>query len=338
MIRGPRRTLLLAAACVLLAAPTAHASPDQTLPPAQAPDGSTIDSAVRTDQGYLDLEVYSAAMDTVIPVKVLPARDDSRPAPTLYLLNGAAGGHGGSSWFDRTDVPEFFADKHVNIVIPIGGAGSYFTDWLRPDPVLGRMAWTTFLTRELPPIIDTALNTTKANAIAGISMAATSVFQLAIAAPGLYRAIGSYSGCIRTSDPLGQAMVAAVVARSRGDAANMWGPPQDPAWTVNDPFLNAEKLRGTALYISTGTGLPGRFDTPISPGIDGDPNKYLDRLAVGGGVEAVTRYCVQTFGQRLAELGIPATVVIRPTGTHSWGYWQDELHDSWPLLAATLDL
>ena len=37
--------------------------------------------------------------------------------------------------------------------------------------------------------------------------------------------------------------------------------------------------------------------------------------------------------RRLAQLGIPAKVNLRSGGTHSWGYWQDDLHDSWPMLA-----
>ncbi|WP_063125078.1 alpha/beta hydrolase [Nocardia arizonensis] len=339
MIRTSHRArLLLVALSIMVAAASAPASAQTsvTLPPAAAPDGSYLEDVSADGRGFLDVGVFSTAMNTTITVKILPAHDTTRPAPTLYLLNGASGGDAGSSWFEQTDITTFFADKHVNIVIPLGGAGSYFTDWHNPDPTLGHPAWTTFLTRELPPIIDTALHTTTVNAIAGISMAATSVFQLAIAAPGLYKAIGSYSGCVRTSDPLGHAMVTAVVARWNGNATNMWGPPTDPAWTDNDPYLNADKLRGTTIYISTGTGIPGRFDAPDSPGIDGDPNKWVDRLTVGGGVEAATLYCVHTFGERLAQLNIPARVVIRPTGTHSWKYWQGDLHESWEMIGPVI--
>ena len=73
----------------------------------------------------------------------------------------------------------------MNVVTPIGGAFSYYTDWLRDDPVLGRNKWTTFFTKELPPLIDKQFGTTKVNAIAGISMAGTSVLNLAINAPRL---------------------------------------------------------------------------------------------------------------------------------------------------------
>ncbi len=61
-----------------------------------------------------------------------------------------------------------------------------------------------------------------------------------------------------------------------------------------------------------------------------------DRLILGGGIEAVTNVCTRQMAERLAELKIPAQLVIRPTGTHSWGYWERELHSSWPSIARSL--
>lgn len=51
------------------------------------------------------------------------------PAPTFYLLTGIGGGSDGISWFNNTGVRDFFADKHVNVVMPIGGQYSMYTDW-----------------------------------------------------------------------------------------------------------------------------------------------------------------------------------------------------------------
>lgn len=284
----------------------------------------------------LELTVYSAAMGRAVPVRVLPATDPQAPAPVLYLLNGSTGGGDGGNWFERTDIPEFFRAEQVTVVNPIGGAGSYFTDWRADDPVLGRQRWTTFLTEELPPLVDAAFHGTGANAIAGVSMAAASVFQLALAAPGRYRAIGSYSGCVRTSDPQGRALVEVVVRSNGGDPYNMWGPPGDPAWRDNDPFLRAEALRGITLYLSAGTGAPGALDTMDGPGIHGDPGELADQIVVGGLLEAVAAGCAVHLADRLRELRIPATVTLRAGGTHSWGYWQADLHASWPIFAAVL--
>ncbi|WP_239476488.1 alpha/beta hydrolase [Nocardia arizonensis] len=283
----------------------------------------------------LRLTLHSAAMDHEVTVRVLPAADPSAPAPTLYLLNGVDGGADGN-WLNRTDVAEFFRDRQVTVVVPFGGAGSYFTDWRADDPVLGRQRWTTFLTRELPPIVDSAFHGNGHNAVVGISMGATAVLQTALAAPGLYRAVGSLSGCARVSDPLGRAVVDAIVAGHGGDPDNMWGDPSDPAWTANDPYVRAENLRGTALYLSAGTGLPGDRDTPGDPTLP-DPAAYVDRVALGGGLEAIAAHCTRQFGERLAELGIPATVSLRPAGTHSWPYWEQDLHAAWRLFEPVLD-
>ncbi|MFC6013647.1 alpha/beta hydrolase [Nocardia lasii] len=296
------------------------------------PGAARIEDRAEQADRTIDVGVYSPAMDMVTRVRVLRAADPNAPAPTLYLLNGVGGGSDGN-WLDRTDVVEFFRDKQVNVVIPFGGAGSYFTDWRANDPVLGKPRWATFLTKELPPVIDAEFHGTGANAIAGLSMAGTSVFQLALAEPGLYRAIGSYSGCVRTSDPRGQAIVRTVVGSRMGNAVNMWGPPTDPAWTANDPYLQAESFRGTEVYISSGNGLPGPFDTPAA---ERDPMQLLTQVLFGGSLEAVTNLCTQQLRDRLQQLGIPATVDLRPNGTHSWGYWEQDMHKSWPVFEAAL--
>ncbi|UQE76911.1 esterase family protein [Gordonia sp. PP30] len=282
------------------------------------------------------LTVHSAAMREDIPLTVLRPKQD-RPAPVLYLLNGAGGGEDGANWAARTDYVSFFADKHVNVVTPMKGAFSYYTDWQRDDPRLGRQKWETFLTRELPPLIDRELGTTRRNAIAGISMAGTSVLNLAARSRGLYRAAASYSGCARTSDPVGQAFIRAVVEdRGKADMTNMWGPLDGPGWRANDPLVNAEKLRGTAVYLSSNTGLPGE-DESLPPGASADRALSMaDQVLLGGGIEFAVNVCTQQMADRLAQLKIPAVVRIRDTGTHSWGYWERELKASWPTIRSAL--
>ncbi|MFF0817317.1 alpha/beta hydrolase [Rhodococcus sp. NPDC003318] len=316
--------------------------------PALATAAPTVRTAVSGDASYLEridrdsdrlvtAQVYSAAMDRVIPVEVILPADTSAPRPTLYLLNGAGGGEDSATWQQRTDVMDFFADKNVNVVTPIGGAFSYYTDWEKDDPELGRNKWTTFLTRELPPIIDDAFDTTGVNSIAGISMAGTSVLNLAIDAPGLYESVGAFSGCAETSTESGQFYVRAVVeSRGGGDATNMWGPYDGPGWPANDPVVNAEKLRGLQLFISSSSGLPGDHDTLTSPGINGNAAVLANQVILGGVIEAAANQCTHNLQNRLSDLGIPATFDFRPAGTHSWGYWQDALHEAWPMLAASI--
>lgn len=303
---------------------------------AAAPRGATIVSERVAPTHETDLTVRSFAMRNTVTVKVIPAAGGG-PAPTLYLLNGAAGGEGGSSWFDKTDIRSFFADQNVNVVVPMGGAASYFTDWRQTDPKLGRQKWATFLTRELPAAIDERFDGNGRNAIAGISMAGTSVFQLALHAPRLYRALGSFSGCAQTSDPTGQAVVRMVVeGRGGGNTVNMWGPPGDPMWQDNDPYVHVDSFRGTSIYVSNGSGTPGRYDTIDGPGIDGNGSKLFDQLAVGAVIETATAECTRNLQRRMAERGVPATFHLYDGGTHSWPYWQDELHRAWPQFRAAL--
>ncbi|MEV4240573.1 alpha/beta hydrolase family protein [Nocardia sp. NPDC049737] len=281
----------------------------------------------------LEVVVHSAAMNRPITLWM------SHPgpgAPALYLLNAVDGGEDGGPWTTRTDVADFFADKNVNVIVPMSGRASYYTDWLNDDPVLGRNKWTTFLTQELPPLLGSRFGMTGRNAIAGVSMSATSALNLAINAPGLYQAVGAYSGCPRTSDPAANAYVHAELAVFGANADNMWGAPDNPAWTENDPMLHVDRLRGLALYVSSGTGAPGPHENLGDVGIDGNPIRLLDRMLVGGGMETVIDGCTRPFVDRLAAAGVPATLNLRPAATHAWAYWQDDVHQSWPLFAAAL--
>lgn len=283
------------------------------------------------------MNVWSASMGRSIPLRVLRPADRSVPRPTLYLLNGAGGGEDEANWFDRTDVVRFFTDKNVNVVVPMQGAFSYYTDWRRDDPELGRNKWTTFLTRELPPVVDERLGANGVNAIAGISMAGTSVLSLAESVPGLYRGVAAYSGCAETSTRYGELYIKLVVeSRGKGNTENMWGPSDGPGWRANDPVVNAEKLRGHTIYVSNGSGLPGQHDRIDGPGIDGDLELFANQMILGTVIEAATNQCTIHLKRRLDELSIPATFDFVPVGTHSWPYWQDQLHRSWPVLARSL--
>jgi S-formylglutathione hydrolase FrmB len=306
---------------------TAHADP-------AADRGPSVTSLDHVQGTLWNITVHSPAMGADIPFQLIRPSGNSAGAPTIYLLNGAGGGEDGSGWLEETDALQFFADKRVNILIPQRGSGTLYTDWIASDPQIGRPMWETLLTRELPPVIDAALDTNARNAIIGLSMSATSVLDLATAAPGLYRSVASISGCAQTSTPVGQAVVRSIVRSSGADPVNMWGPVGSPMWTQHDPLLNAEKLRGTALYLSSGDGRAGKYDNDRSAPPGAPPVE--NRIVVGGAIEAGARYCTEAMTLRLAELSIPATVHLPVTGTHSWRYFQDELHRSWPTVEAGL--
>ncbi|WP_341684494.1 alpha/beta hydrolase family protein [Nocardia farcinica] len=309
MEKGVRGWLIAAAVLISV---SGGASPAPAEPGAGVIDVMPL--APRVDQ----VQVYSPSMDAVVSSTVIRA---DGPAPTLYLLAGAGGGTDGISWWTHTDVRQFFADKNVNVVMPIGGGFSLYTDWQADDPVLGRNRWQTFLTRELPAAMTPWLGATGRDAIAGVSMSAASAIDLAIQAGDRYRAVAAYSGCPWRADPPGMTLVAAQVLRGGGNPVNMWGPPGDPGWQSHDAFRNAGALAGKTVYLSAASGIPG----PIDRG--GLPAPTL---------EAIASTCTAAFADRLAELGIAAVHVDRPLGGHTWGQFETDLHESWPHLAAAL--
>jgi len=83
-------------------------------------------------------------------------------------------------------------------------------------------------------------------------------------------------------------------------------------WAAHDPATLANNLRSTRMYLYTGNGEPGPFDTSPSS-IGGTPIEW----AVWQDNEA--------FQQRLASLGIPSFYDYYGAGTHSWPYWARDL-------------
>lgn len=272
--------------------------------------------------------VFSPSMNRVIRNQVLhlPGRPS---APVFYMLPGAGGAEDGISWYHHGGVRQFFANKRVNVVLPIGGRFSMFTDWQRDDPVLGRNKWQTYVNRELPAAIESTFRTTGANAISGVSMSAGPAVDLATQAPGRYRAVAAYSGCPTTSFPLGVMTNTAVVGRGGGNVVNMWGPPGSPAWIAHDPVANAQRLRGKAIYLGSASGVPGPVDRL-------GPLELPGALIGGLPVESVATGCNLTLSTRLASLGIGHQLDLRPVGSHSWGLFADELRTSWPMIARAI--
>lgn len=308
------KSLLAMSSAVIVAAVSLFVSP-----PATAAPGPRVDAERSLGGRAVQLDVFSPAMNEVVTNRVIPAAGGG-PAPTVYLLTGIGGGTDGISWWDDTDVRQFFADKNVNVVMPVGGAYTMYTDWHADDAALGRARWQTYLTRELPSVVDARFGTTGRNAVAGVSMSGGSAVDLAIQAPERYQAVASYSGCPWSADPAGIAMVSAQVVRGGGNPGNMWGPPGSAGWLAHDAFLHASRLAGKTVYLSAASGMPGAIDRGW-----GFPP-----------VEAIASACTSAFAGRLAQLGIGAVHIDRPAGAHTWGQFEYDLHDSWPHLAQAI--
>jgi len=298
---------------------------------ALADETPKITSVTELSSRLVLLDVASPAMGRTMQVKVLLPADRSEPRGTLYLLDGNSGQIEENNWLAPAngDIVPFFADKNVNVVLPIGGTGTMYTDWQEDHPKFGRLKWETFLAKELPPLIDTRFATNGHNAIGGISMGAEAALILAQRSAGLYDAVAGYSGCYTTVGGFGKALTDLVVINGNARSEQMWGPAGSEAWQEHDIFANADKLRGTKVYLASGSGLPGPHETLDTPA--------LGRvLVVGGVMELGSNLCTDQITQVLRDRGVDVTRSAQPVGTHGWPYWRDELVRSWPMLESAL--
>lgn len=313
------------------AAPVAAQAPVAT----QAPGGATIHHVDWLTDRRVAIWINSPSMGVPIQVQMLLARDwNSKPTekfPSVYMLDGLRAQDNENGWTLETDAESFFADKNINVVLPVGGQSSFYSDWVAQDNGQNYQ-WETFLTKELPPILESDWRTTKTRGVVGLSMGGTSAMFLAARNQGFFKFAASLSGMLTTT-ALGMPQAVAYAMSDAGgfDADAMWGPPTSSAWEEHDPYLLADKLKGVSLYISSGSGTTGPYDQPS--GIPGVSTNYA-----GMGLEILSRLTSQTFATKLNKLGIPAQVNYRPSGTHSWPYWQFELHQLWPQLAGAVDV
>ncbi|WP_276850281.1 alpha/beta hydrolase [Corynebacterium pyruviciproducens] len=293
------------------------------------------------------VSVYQAKSPSMngrsVPLVVIHATEPNRP--TLYVLNGGDGGEGSANWIMQTPMIEFYKEKNINVVVPMEGKFSYYSDWVTDKKNLGgKQMWETFLTKELPPVIEKELQANGKRAITGMSMSATTVLLYAQHHPGFYDAIGSFSGCAQTTKDMGLIAINLTLDRASSNVNEMWGngeafqpgfadAPIDNYLQYNDALINAEKLRGQTMYISNASGLSGRWDYWSSPRTKGNSAAMAEVEVVGGVIEGATNYCTHQLKAKLDKAGIPAEWNFRPTGTHQWGYWEDDMHLSWPTLA-----
>ena len=315
MIRLRVMTAVLASAVFLLPTPVAHADPAQ---------GAHITDVQHVTDRWDKVSVYSPAMNKVVVNDVYKAPGGG--APTFYLLPGIDGGDnldpganfgpGTKSWFGMTDVQGFFANKRVNVVSPLGGQFSWYTDWIN-DP---SKQYQTYMTRELPPLINAAYNTNGVNAVGGLSSTGGTAIDYAVQAPGVYRAVGSYSGFPSVSDPQAAQQVALTLGSGGASAENMWGPLGGPGWVAHDPTKNVDRLRGVAIYAGAAGGAVGDVDK-LPPGFG---NNFA-----GGFIEGIVAESTKRFADAANAAGLPITYVVRPQGSHTWGLFESEMQESW---------
>lgn len=303
-------------ASALMVAPQSNAAPDPTLGGA-----AHITDVQHVNDRWDKVSVYSPSMDKVVVNDVYKAPKSN--APTFYLLPGIDGGDnldpgatfqpGSKSWFGFTDLQGFFANKNVNVVSPLGGQFSWYTDWIGDRS----KQYQTYMTQELPPLINQEYKTNGKNAVAGLSSTGGTALDYAIQVPGLYKAVGSYSGFLTPST--GAQNIALTLVTSGASADAMWGPQGGPLWVAHDPTVNVARLKGTAVYAAASGGGQGEVDK-LPPGTAN---------ITGGFIEGIVAQSNREFADAAAASGVPVTYVVRPEGSHCVGLFESEMQESW---------
>lgn len=268
-------------------------------------------------------QVYSPAMDREIPVQIVASSRGGDKA--LYLLDGLRSPAGGSDWVQGGNAPRTFEGSNVNLVMPGGGGGSFYTDWNKPTvgpegPVVNK--WETFLTQELPVYLEREFGISRTgNSIAGLSMGASAALSLAYNHRDQFGQAMAFSGYLHTTAPGMYSAIGVSLLSAGYNSADMWGAPLSAEARRNDPFLNVDKMKGLDLLITAANGVPNEVTDPI--------NLYKVAPRIGGvPLEAMSLVSTQEFELRARTSGLDATFQYDKIGTHDWPTWDKNLRDA----------
>ena len=162
------------------------------------------------------------------------------------------------------------------------------------------------------------------NAAVGLSMAGSASMTMAIYHPNQFQYAASLSGFLNLSEGWWPMLVGISMGDAGGyDAEDMWGPSSDPAWKRNDPMVNIDRLvaNNTRLWVFCGNGKPSELDAGASSG-----NLFNAKF-----LEGFTLRTNKTFQEEYLAAGGRNGVFNFPSnGTHSWGYWGQQLQQMKP--------
>ncbi|HIW92103.1 MAG TPA: esterase family protein [Candidatus Corynebacterium avicola] len=261
---------------------------------------------------------YSNAMGQDIQVQIKRSNSDA----AIYLLDGLRARQDWNAWTKFGGAHKMFVNDDVNVVMPVGGPSQFYADWVGPyggtkGPMKPR--WETFLTNELPSALASGFGISRnKNALVGLSMGGTAAINLASRHRNQFKQVTSLSGYLNTTYP-GMYMALQYAMNEGSPGANvwdMWGGPLDPVRFQNDPLLNAPKLSGMPVYISSAAGIPGPKDDFMANPSGG---------VAGIGLEWVSRGSTATFELAARAAGARVQVSYPAVGVHNWTLWTPEL-------------
>ena len=320
----PRIAVLLVA-LLLTALPTT--APRTAGAASARTDRPVVVAEERVAPRQVDLSISSPALGTTAKVRLLTPdgwaeRRGRHRWPVLYLLHGCCGDY--TSWTSLTDVAAIDDLRDVLVVMPEAGDTGFYSDWWNAGAG-GPPAWETFHLREVRRILEHGYGAGPHRVVAGLSMGGFGALSYAARHPGMFRATASYSGVVDTVHTPGASdLVLSIASSYVPDPLALWGDPaaQHRIWAAHNPVDLAHRLRHLPVYLSSGNGEAGPLDPP-------DRTSELETL-----LESEN----QLLAERLDQLGARhVTTHFYGPGTHSWPYWERELHRSLPMLLDALD-
>ena len=246
----------------------------------------------------------------------------------VYLMDGLRAQDDYNGWDINTAAFEWYYNSGLSTVMPVGGQSSFYTDWYRPSQGNGQdytYKWETFMTQELPTYLENNYGVSRnGNAVVGISMADSTAMTYAIYHPEQFIYAASLSGFLNPSEGWWPMLIGLAMNDAGGyNAESMWGPSSDPAWKRNDPMVNIGQLvaNNTRVWVYCGTGTPSDLDSGTAGG----------NLMSAQFLEGFTLRTNVTFRDNYIAAGGTNGVFNFPaTGTHSWGYWGQQLQQMQP--------
>lgn len=249
-------------------------------------------------------------------------------SPAVYLLDGLRAQDDYNGWDINTPAFEWYLDTGLSVIMPVGGQSSFYSDWYQP--ACGKSGcqtykWETFLTSELPGWLaaNRQVKPTGSAAV-GISMAGSAALTLAIWHPQQFIYAAALSGFLNLSEGWWPMLVGLAMGDAGGFRPDdMWGPGGNETWQRNDPMVNIGKLvaNNTRVWVYCGDGQPSDLDVGTNAG-DLFSAKFL---------EGFTLRTNKTFRDNyLAAGGTNGVFNFPANGTHSWGYWGQQLQQMKP--------
>jgi S-formylglutathione hydrolase FrmB len=229
----------------------------------------------------------------------------------LYLLHGCCDSY--LSWTRSTDVEDIPELHDALVVMPDGGSVGWYSDWWNHGRG-GPPAWTTYHLDELRPLLEREYGAGENRVIAGVSMGGLGALLYAARNPGMFAAAASYSGVVHPLYDGFPRGLMRVTADFGADPLALWGDPdaQRSIWAAHDPYYLASRLRTVPVFLSCGDG--GGQDS----------------------LEATLNAMNRALAPRLTQAGVRLTTDFYRPGTHSWPYFERELHRSLPFLLSAL--